>query len=691
MTDGFLAAPPRKSIDRSVGLALVLAALLLYGLTLAPTVLEADGGEFQFVPWLPGIAHPTGYPLYVLLGWLWTHLLPVGEVAWRMNLLSAVFAAIAVGLTYWTGRLLLDQTLPDTPLIGRILAAVVAAATFAVSQTFWSQALIAEVYTLHALFIVAIIGLALKCGNSGAGLNSPGCKLLSLFFGLSLAHHRTTILLVPALVLFVWQCRARQPIRSLVTRRTVLLHGFLVTAPLLLYLYLPLIAPFTPYATLKLSQAQVLTLYENTFGGFWRHVLGTVFTGELRPAAAGVERLVLIWQLLQQQVGVVGAILAAVGLFSLWQRRRIDVLLLTGLSFLALALFNLVYFIGDVFVLFIPTWNLVSLWIGLGSLSLAHWLAAGYVRHRGSPQDTVIFKELGNRLSNNVYRLLVAGLLTGIFFLPVSLFTTRISLVNQSSNLSARGRWQDILSQPIPEAAILLSNDRNEIMPLWYYQYVDYQRPDLLGLFPLIVTDPDYENVGRVLDQALASGRPVYLIKPMPGLALKADLAPAGSLVRATLPGSLSPTHPLDVTLSRLTPDSLTVTETIKLMGYDLSAATIRAGEPFTTTLYWQPAHPLATNYSSYVHLIDDAGQGITQSDHQPGGVFYPSSLWQPGETLRDRHSLVIPAELPAGVYKLRAGMYYQPEPGQIIPVGEGVKLGTLTITKPVVAQQNPG
>lgn len=671
-------------------MALVLVALLLYRLTLAPTVLEADGGEFQFVPWLPGIAHPTGYPLYIMLGWLWTHLLPVGEVAWRMNLLSAIFAAIAVGLTYWVGRLLLDETLPDTPVIGRILAAGVAAATFAVSQTFWSQALIAEVYTLHALFIVAIIGLALKCGSAGVDLSSPGCKLLSLFFGLSLAHHRTTVLLVPALVLFVWQRRARQPVRPAVTWRLLLIHGLLVITPLLFYLYLPLIAPLTPYATLRLSQTQVLTLYENTFEGFWRHVLGTVFTGELQPAAAGVERLEMIWRLLRQQVGVVGAVLAAAGLLTLWQRRRFDLLLLTGLSFLALALFNLVYFIGDVFVLFIPLWNLASLWIGLGSLSLAHWLAAGYVRRRSSPQDTIVFKEMGNRLSHNVYRLLMNGLIVVVFLLPISLFTTRISSVDQSNNLSARSRWQDILNEPIPETAILLSNDRNEIMPLWYYQYVENQRPDLLGLFPLIVPEPAYANVGRVLDQALASGRPVYLIKPMPGLELKADLTPTGSLVRATLPGHPSPTHPVDVTLSQTILDSNPTPETIKLMGYDLSSATVRAGEPLTTTLYWQPAQSLAANYSSYVHLINSAGQGITQSDHQPGGTFYPSSLWQPGETLRDRHSLVIPSELPAGDYKLQAGLYYQPEPGQIVPVGESVKLGPLTITNPAGAQWSP-
>jgi hypothetical protein len=81
-------------------LALGVGSFVLYLITLAPTVLFADGGEFQFVPYILGIAHPTGYPLYLLLGWAWSHVLPIGDVAYRMNLFSALWAALAVGLSY---------------------------------------------------------------------------------------------------------------------------------------------------------------------------------------------------------------------------------------------------------------------------------------------------------------------------------------------------------------------------------------------------------------------------------------------------------------------------------------------------------------------------------------------------------------------------------------------------------------
>lgn len=674
-------------LDRLVGAGIALAAFLLYLSTLAPTVLEADGGEFQFVPWLPGIAHPTGYPLYVLLGWLWTHLLPVGEVAWRMNLLSAVLAAIAVGLTYGVARQLLDQTLPDAPPPARLLAAVVSATSFAASHTFWSQAVVAEVYALHALFVAVILWLALRCVS--AKPNPPKVlktfriwsdmkgKLLALTIGLSLTHHRTMVLLLPALALFLLTA-ARRPEteakvipgpRSSIPGRGWLIYAVLLLTPLLLYLYLPFIAPFTPYTILHLSETQRLTLYDNSLPGFWDHITGSVFSGELQPSAAGLDRLALTWQLLRQQVGWVGAILALLGLFTLWQRGRTGLLLLTGLSFVTFLAFNLIYFIGDVYVLFIPNWLLLCLWLGIGWLGLVNGLSEAFVRAKtGSVNTSPSLEALEKRLGQRIYYF-IAITLTGLGLLfPLALVMTRYSEVNQANNRAARERWQAILTEPLSTAAVLLSNDRNEIMPMWYYQYVESRRPDLLGLFPLITPEPDYANIGRVLDQALASGRPVYLIKPMAGLEIKADIEPIGKLwqVRAY---ETPPAYPLDLSLPQM-----------GLHGYDLSPATISPGQPITVTLHWQATEPLPHDYTSYVHLVDAAGQGLAQSDHRPGGDFYPSHYWQPGEALRDQHILTIPPATPPGEYRLRAGLYYQPEPGVIENMGQGLEIGTITL-----------
>ncbi|MBE7474837.1 MAG: hypothetical protein DPW09_14255 [Anaerolineae bacterium] len=673
-----------QSLDRFVGLGVTLAAFLLYLSTLAPTVLEADGGEFQFVPWLPGIAHPTGYPLYVLLGWLWTHLLPLGEVAWRMNLFSAVLAALAVGLTYAVARQWIDHTLPGVPFPARVLAAAVSAASFAASHTFWSQAIVAEVYALHTLFVAAILWLAVQTLKVLKTFRvSPG-RLLALTIGLSLTHHRTVVLLLPALALFLWTGDRRRETgveippgpRSPVPGRNWLIYTALLLTPLLLYLYLPIIAPFTPYDTLSLSETQTLTLYDNSLRGFWNHIMGSVFTGELQPAAAGLDRLALTWQLLRQQVGWVGATLALLGLITLWQRGRTDLLLLSGLSFVFFLAFNLIYFIGDVYVLFIPNWLLLCLWLGLGWLGLVDGITRAFVQGKtGSVNSSPGLEALEKRLGQRIYHFMVIALAgLGLLF-PLVLLVTRFGEINQANNITARDRWQTILAEPMPSGAVLLSNDRNEIMPMWYYQYVEGRRPDLLGLFPLITSEPDYANIGRILDQALASGRPVYLIKPMAGLEIKADLAPAGALWQAR-PYQTPPAYPLDLVLP-----------SINLRGYDLSPALISPGRPITVTLHWQATEPLERDYSSYVHLIDGAGQGLSQSDQRPGGDFYPSRYWQPGETLRDRHVLTVPPIASPGEYRLRVGLYYQPEPGVIENLGQGLEIGSLTL-EPVISNQ---
>ncbi len=676
--------------DSWVGISLTLGALALYTFTLAPTVLEADGGEFQFVPWLPGIAHPTGYPLYTLLGWLWSHLFFAGEVAWRMNLLSAIFAAVVVGLTYGAGRHLLSLVLTETPRAAQISAAAMTALTFAISRTFWSQALIAEVYTLHALFVTLIVWLALRLGTQleTTGQPTPSLTLLLAFlFGLGLTHHRTIILLLPAVVLFLFLSAGHLTKIIPFTPKSIVTHAIVFVAPLLLYLYLPVVAPFTPYATLSLSPSQTLILYDNSLAGFWDHINAAVFTGEIQPAAIGPDRFFLVGQLLLQQVGWPGVALALAGLITLWQRRQIRLLWLTGLGSLTFTAFNLIYFIGDVYVLFIPVWWMVCLWIGVGALGLAHGLAQHFVQRKlsaGGKAQTA-FANIEQRLGKRAYQFSVIGLLALWFVVTLlPLFLQNID-VNRRDHTTARDRWQKILSMPLPNGAVLISNDRNEIMPMWYYQYVEGRRPDLLGLFPLIVSDPAYATVGGVLEQALASRRPVYLIKPMDGLSLKADLTPVETLYQATSL-SLSPTYTVEKLLPEIsftTADGATYTETIKLIGYDVSTkpVPVQPGSSVNITLYWQPIQALSTQYTSYVHLVNNQGQGVAQSDHRPGGIYYPSSLWQPGKTLRDQHTITLPPGIPPGNYTVRAGMYTQPEPGLIRGMGNGLEIGLLEVT----------
>ncbi|MEJ5200207.1 MAG: DUF2723 domain-containing protein, partial [Anaerolineae bacterium] len=135
------------TFDATLAVVVALLAFALYLRTLAPGVLGGDSGEFQFAAWLGGFAHPTGYPLYLLMGWLWTHVVPWGDPAWRMNLLSAIWGAAAVGMFYLLAAQLLPSCVTSQrtntswwSTVGGRVSAFFAAMLFAVTPTFWSQA-----------------------------------------------------------------------------------------------------------------------------------------------------------------------------------------------------------------------------------------------------------------------------------------------------------------------------------------------------------------------------------------------------------------------------------------------------------------------------------------------------------------------------------------------------------------------
>ena len=636
----------RRLLDGLLAVLLGALAFALYARTLAPTVLAGDGGEFQFVPYLMGVAHPTGYPLYILLGWVWSHLLPLGDVAYRMNLFSALGAALAVGLLYPTSLSLLRQVFPSLSPVCRRLLGALASVTFAVTPTLWSQAIIAEVYGLNSFLVVLLFYLALAWGER----RSRALLLLAAFcFGLGLAHHSTTLLLAPALLAYVWLMD-----RSVfLDWRRVLVPGLLLAIlPLALYLTIPWRAPHTGYLRLPLAEGRELVLYENTLSNLLEFVRGGPFAASVDLSVDLGERLSMAWGFLLREVTWVGVILAVLGVIRLALSRRWALLALTGLAYVVTVAFNLVYTIGDIFVLFIPSYLVVVLWmvVGVGALvSLAsRWRVAG----------------------------VVVALL--FFVLPVWLLLDSYGDVDQSRNNRARSRWQMILAEPLPENAILVSNDRNNIMPMWYFQYVDGLRPDLLGLFPQIT--PDYPELGQVLDLALSTGRPVYLIKEMPGVEIKAQVAPEGELWQVSGPASDGePAYPVGLDLA----------DTMSLVGYDRAPHSLHPGETLEMSLIWEVLGPVEAEYHTFVHLVDAAGRTVAQSDRQPGGVYYPTTLWQPGERLRDDHLLDVPAGAAPGVYRLVAGMYALAGDGTLIPLGETLPIGQVAVKAEV--QTEPG
>lgn len=137
---------PLDRRDAIIGVGLTLAALTAYAATLAPEWMDSDCAEFYTQAVKLGYAHPTGYPVYLFLAKAATWL-PIGQIPCRVNLLSAIAAAAATGLMYLFGRLLTLRRWPPTA----------GAVALAVSPTFWSQAIIAKVYTSGIVFMLAVL------------------------------------------------------------------------------------------------------------------------------------------------------------------------------------------------------------------------------------------------------------------------------------------------------------------------------------------------------------------------------------------------------------------------------------------------------------------------------------------------------------------------------------------------------
>jgi len=623
---------------------------LVYGRMAAPGVLAGDSGELQFAAWLAGLSHPTGYPLYLILGWLWSHgldALGLAGPARAMTLLSALFGALAVGLTYLLAVALIGQSRAGdhSARPAERIAALIAALTFAWTPTLWSQAVITEVYTLHAALVAALLWLALLWrGSAETGFfpKTPvSLTALALLFGLGLAHHRATLLLLPVLLVFLaWQAP-----KGYWRWRQVLLLALLAFTPLLLYLYVPLRAPATPYLAIDLWPGQPTQLVDVSPAGLASYLLGQGFAGEIQSPARAIAAAPSLIQRFAAELTAIGLLLAVVGVAVLALRRHWALLWLLGASFLLLTGFNLFYTIGDIAVFYIPSYLIACVWIGVAAAWLAGLVAAAVNRR---------WVGLGDG----------AGIATAVLLaaLPVYLFLSHAPAQDRSQDTAAADGWQALLAANPAPNAVLVSNDRDELMPLWYLQQVEGVRPDLAGVFPLLLPEPGWLDVGQAVDSALSTGRPVYLIKPMPGLEVKAELGQAD-------PSGLTPVLGPAITGPPAFAEDVVIGDAVRLLGFDVQ----RDGEVMQIDLHWQPLRPLDSDYTSFVQLLAAGDEKVAQSDQQPGGVYYPTSLWQPGATVRDRHTLALPASARPGPYRLLVGMY------RLID-GEIVRLGAATL-----------
>lgn len=433
---------------------LAISLLGLYLRTMAPGLTWAnggsDGGDLITAAATGGIAHPTGYPLYLLLARLF-QLLPVGSLAFRTNLMSAVCTVLGAVLVYRivSRSLVTTGTIPSWP------AGMAAGYAYGLAPLIWSQAVITEVYALHSLLVVLILYLYIQPVPVSSSSQKRLDSWRGLVLGLGLGNHITTIFLVPV-ALWVGSVNEQTVpeetsglkqrwFGNLKADRAALLRQLTwFGAGLCVYLIIPLRALAHP----PVNWGNPVTLER-----FWWLVSGGVYPGYYLQTS-----LPEIWEQLQtgaalllQQFGLPGVVTGLIGLVVFFTRSRLYIFTVwTAVASLAFAMF---YNSVDSYIYLIPMFISFAIWIGLGMAGLVNLFAQRY----------------------SIFGLGIGLLLIGYFLVrPISYMTQ----VDASRDQQAEAFGKEVLAA-VPANAIVFAKGDRAIFVLWYYHFALHQRKDL--------------------------------------------------------------------------------------------------------------------------------------------------------------------------------------------------------------------
>jgi len=418
------------------------ATLVVYVLTLAPSIGDGDSPELVTAVHTLGVPHPTGYPLLVLLGKALETLLPLGSPAYRLNLVAAIFGAAAAGVLGWTAARVTRS----------VLWGVVAGLLVGFGRGLWGQSVAFEVYSLHALLIALVLAAVLSWEQRGTG---SAALLVALACGFAMVHHRTAVFF--AFPAWVW-CTLAERRRGW---RFVLGMAAVAAAPLLLYLVLfPLSwhRPVMDWGAVRLG-----------WGNWWQHISGHQYAWRAlkRPPAAAWHLAGKHWQGLLTGMTWLGLALALPGLVAL---RRHVLLPITMLGFLGTLFWAYTYNVGDALVFAMPAEMMLALWVALGLAQAARWLG-GLARPR-------------RRVAAGL-PVLVAGALT------VRLVTANWGHCDQSQ---AWYVWRDamMLLAPCPQGAVLVVDGDTLFGSIRYLQEVARFRRDVLATSTVSAQDLNF-------------------------------------------------------------------------------------------------------------------------------------------------------------------------------------------------------
>lgn len=548
---GAILARLRKSgLNRELGTAALApligaaAALWLVIPTLAPGVISqaaGDSAEFQTVSWVLGTAHPTGYPSYVILGFIASHLLPFGDPAYRMNLLQALLAAGAVAGTIAVVQLLTRMRWVALAT-GLLLLVMPAFSSVAVlfansgrvqsSPVFWRLSTYADPHMFHLALVALIFGLLLAWQRRRTSEDPERQRradrwlvAAACLYGVALANHSLTMMLAPGIGLFVLAVAPRIVLQG---RLILACAAVLAVTAIALWLELPIRAAMN---------APLVYGHPDTWNGFMYVVTGQQFGGI--PPTIGDNlgpKFAVVMSLLSSWLGPLGY-LAVFGLAtSLVKRPRYILLAVFGAAMTAG--FAAAYANSDLERYFLVPAFVAFTLVGLGladAISIGVWLADG-VRSRpaatsaGSDDEPTTERpdawpaHIDSLHWQTAAALMVEALLAVVLIAGTVTVVPQRQLVADLSGSGAvsqadqNGRefWlRAVLASPdqggLPANSVVVSN-WSDSTTLWYGQKVEGLRSDVYVVDDRTRLDKNLGQVWDVVDSYLGQ-RPVFLLR----------------------------------------------------------------------------------------------------------------------------------------------------------------------------------
>ena len=440
-----------------------------------------DTAELQAVAPLLGTAHPTGYPTYVLLGWLVNVVLtPLGEPAFRMNLFAALSLGVAAAVTADLARALTRST----------ALGVLAGLGLALTEVAWAIGTQADAHALH-LVLVAVLLRLLVAWEDRADRPDRDRYLVAaaVVFGLAVGNHSLTLLLAPPIALYVL---AVDPATLGRPRLIATCASALVVTVVLVFLELPLRAgPF---------RAPLVYGHPETWDGFWYIVLAEQFRESVVGPFADTPAKAA--EVVRQAISAFGPLTALIVIaYAATGIRRPTYALLTGVGSLLTCAFAASYDNAEIQRYYLGPILFAWTWLAILAAAVGEYLGTATADEADGPS------------SPPPRPILAAGLAAALLIPTAVSLPDRLARVDRSTDHAARDWVDGALGVMAPDALVV--SWWSYSTPLWYAQHIEGQRPDLTVVDDRTRLDQGLGDVTDVIEANLTK-RPVYVIRVDP-------------------------------------------------------------------------------------------------------------------------------------------------------------------------------